>query len=309
MQLKHFFQLIRWENLVLIALMQFLIKYYFFAPFNNYNSLSYSSFSLLVCATIIITASGYIINDIIDIKVDLINKPKRILIQKHFTAANAKKMYFTLTFIGLMSGIGLSIIIEKPIYIVFFISIILLLFIYSKFLKGKLLVGNILVSLLLSFSILILLIFDFIQPENYLKWSSYLIIHKIVIVYAFCAFLLNLTREIIKDVEDVNGDYNQNLNTYPIVYGRERAKKLALSISVITVLFLLFVIFNQFNINSLALIYLLVFVLIPLLYFSIKLYDSKTKYEYSHLSKVLKIIILTGILSIPLISNYFIDAI
>jgi len=309
MQLKHFFQLVRWKNLVLIALMQFLIKFYFFVPFESYNSLSYSSFCLFVFTTITITASGYIINDLIDLKVDLINKPKKMIIQKHLSVLNAKKAYFSLLFIGLICGVGLSIIIKKPFYSLIFITIILLLFIYSKFLKGKLLVGNLFVSLLLSFSILILLIFDFTPPENYLKWSSYHIIHKLIVFYAFCTFLLNLIREIIKDIEDVNGDSSQNLNTYPVVYGKESAKKLALIISVFTAFFFLFIIFKQLRANSTALLYSLISVCIPLLYFCVKLYSSKTKLEYSYLSKILKIIILIGVLSIPLISNYFINAI
>lgn len=309
MQLKHFFQLIRWKNLVLIALMQFLIKFYFFAPIESYNSLSYSSFCLLVFTTIIITASGYIINDLIDLKVDLINNPKRVIIQKHLSISNAKKVYFTFTFVGLICGVGLSLIIKKPFYSLSFITIILLLFIYSKFLKGKLLIGNLLVSLLLSSSILILLIFDFTPPENYLKWSSYHIIHKLIIFYAFCTFLLNLIREIIKDIEDVNGDYSQNLNTYPVLYGRERSKKLALIISIFTVFFFLFITFNQFTMNYVALLYFLILICMPLLYFCVKLYDSKTKLEYSYLSKILKIIILIGVLSIPLMSNYFINVI
>lgn len=309
MQLKHFFQLIRWKNLVLIALMQFLIKFYFFVPFESYNSLSYSSFYLFVFTTITITASGYIINDLIDLKVDLINKPKRVIIQKHLSISNAKKAYFSLLFIGLTCGVGLSIIIKKPFYSLIFITIILLLFIYSKFLKGKLLVGNLLVSLLLSFSILILLIFDFTPPESSLKWSSYHIIHKLIVLYAFCTFLLNLIREIIKDIEDVDGDFSQNLKTYSVVYGKENAKKLALIISVFTVLFFLFIIFKQLRINSTALLYSLILVCIPLLYFCVKLYDSKTKLEYSYLSKILKIIILIGVLSIPLMSKYFINVI
>lgn len=307
MQLKHFFQLVRWKNLVLIILMQFLIKFYFFEPFKNITSLSYSLFSLLVFTTIIITASGYIINDILDIKTDSINNPKRVLVQRNLSVSKANNIYYLLTIIGLLCGAALSITINKPLYSLYFIIVVVLLYFYSKFLKGKLLIGNIVVSSLLSFSILILLLFDFTLPENILKWNSYHIVHKIILVYSLCAFQLNLIREIIKDIEDINGDYNQHLNTFPIIYGRERAKKFVLAISTITILFFLFVIFNQFKIDSIALFYLLIFVLIPLLYFCIKLYKAKTNVEYSFLSKLMKIIILTGVISIPFISNYFIN--
>jgi 4-hydroxybenzoate polyprenyltransferase len=308
MQLKHFFQLIRWKNLVLIASMQFLIKHFFLSNFSFQTSLNYYLFSLLVASTILISAGGYIINDINDVKTDLINKPKRVIVKEHISFSNTIKLYYLLNFLGLLCGIILSIKIEKPLYSLYFISIAAILYIYSKYLKGKVIIGNITVSLLLAFSIFIILIFDTPQPINMEQINHVITIQYVIIVYSFCAFLLSLIREVIKDIEDVNGDYNQNFATLPIVYGRDRTRKVTLLISVSTLIFFIYIAFRQFRIDSLALLYLLVLVLIPLLYFCIKLYHSETNSEYSHLSKILKIIILTGILSIPLISNYFINA-
>ncbi len=104
-----FFNLIRWKNLLLIALMQFLIKYYFLINVGFQTALSNSLFYLLVFATITITASGYIINDIIDSKIDTINKPSKVIVGNKISILNTKKLYFLLTSIGILTGVYLSI--------------------------------------------------------------------------------------------------------------------------------------------------------------------------------------------------------
>ena len=304
MTFKAFFNLIRWKNLLLIALLQFLIKYYLLSDFSFQTILSNSLFYILVFATITITAAGYIINDIIDIKVDAINKPNKVIIDNKISIPNAKKLYFLLTSIGILAGIYVSIKVDKPLFSLCFIAISLLLYTYSKYLKGKVLIGNIVVSLLLAFSILILLFFDIPIKMNSMQWSLYLKIQFVIIIYAVFAFLLNFIREIIKDIEDIDGDYNEELKTFPIIFGRKRARNFVIFISVITIYLLIFIISNFLKIKTIPFAYIGVFVFLPLLYFTYKLWNSKTKKQYSFLSKLLKIIILLGIISIPILSNY-----
>ncbi|PHR74545.1 MAG: prenyltransferase [Lutibacter sp.] len=303
MKFVAFFNLIRWKNLLLIALMQILIEFYFLNGFDFQTLLSDSSFYLLVFPTITITASGYIINDIIDLKIDAINKPSKVIVGNKISILNAKKCYILLTSIGILAGIYVSFKIGKPFLSLLFIGVSSLLFIYSKFLKGKVLIGNIIVSLLLAFSILILLIFDIPIEMNSKQWDIYLKIKFTIVIYAVFAFLLNFTREIIKDIEDVDGDYSECLKTLPIVFGRKVARNFAIFISVISIYLLIFTTASLIEIKTIGFLYIFVFVFSPLLYFIVRLWNAKTKKQYSFLSNLLKIIILFGILSIPIISN------
>jgi len=304
MKIVAFFNLIRWKNLALIALMQILIKVFFFNNFGFETTLSTTYFYLLVLSTTVITASGYIINDIIDLKTDLINKSNKVIINKKITLQKAQKLYFALTIIGVLLGIFISFKINKPLYSLIFIGVSLVLFLYSKYLKGQVLIGNLIVSYLLAFSILIVLLFELPTSMNSMQWDNFYSIQLIIYVYAICAFLLNSIRELIKDIEDINGDYNTKLKTFPIVFGRKVARNFTILISILTVLFFLFGIFNFLKINTLAFGYIFIFIFSPLLYFIYLLWDAKTKKRYSKLSKLLKIIILLGVLSIPIISNH-----
>lgn len=304
MKFAAFFNLIRWKNLLLIAVMQILIKYCFLTGFGFQTTLSNSLFYLLVIATISITASGYIINDVIDLKVDAINKPDKIIIQKEISISDAKKLYFLLTSIGIIIGTYLSIKIEKPIFSLYFIGISVLLYLYSKFLKETVLIGNILVSVLLAFSLFIILFFDIPLPINIQQINSTILIQQTIIIYTIGAFLLNFIREIIKDIEDIDGDYNEGLKTFPIVFGRKRARNFAIFLGLIAIFLLVFITLNLFELKTVTFAYIAIFIIFPLFYFVYRLWNSKTKKQYDFLSKLLKIIVLLGIFSIPIISNH-----
>ena len=308
MKIVAFFNLIRWKNLLLIALIQLLIKYCFLTGFGFQTIFTYSLFNILVFVTMAITAAGYIINDIIDFKIDNINKPNKVIVGHKISLSEAKNTYFMLTIIGVLTGVYLTIIIGKPLLSFYFVGVSILLYIYSKFLKGRILIGNIIVSLLLAFSILIVLIFDAPLKMNSMQWDVYSKIQFVVIIYAVFAFLLNFVREIIKDIEDINGDYNENLKTFPIIFGRKFARNFSVSISAITIYALIFTTIRFIEIKTIAFVYILVLVFLPLLYFVYRLWNSKTKKHYYFLSNFLKIIILFGILSIPIISNFLKNA-
>ncbi len=304
MKISAFFNLIRWKNLILIALMQILIKLFFLTDFGFSTVLTNTFFYLLVVSTTFITASGYIINDIFDVKTDRINKPTKIIISTKISLQTAHKLYLFLTVFGVLIGAYISFKIEKPFYSTFFIAIALLLYLYSKSLKGKMLIGNIVVSILLAFSIVILFLFDFPLPLNSLQMDNYFTLKSILFIYALFAFLLNFTREIIKDIEDIKGDYKSGLKTFPIVLGRNIARNFASFINLTTLLFLLFCLINFTEINSIAFVYIVSFIFLPLLYLSYRLWNAKNKKDYTILSKIIKIVILLGVLSIPLISNH-----
>ena len=147
-------------------------------------------------------------------------------------------------------------------------------------------------------------IFD-LYPATYEGNQSIMrLLFSILLDYAIFAFMINLIREIIKDLEDVNGDYNQGMKTLPIVLGTERTAKLVFGLSFIPILSLVYYI-NFYVFNSglfLSTIYGIIFILTPMIYFTIKLWSAKKKSDFKHLSIVLKWVLLFGILSIAVIT-------
>lgn len=206
----HFLRLIRYQNLLLLALMQ-LIFHYGFLQKQIVNlapglALNDWQFLLLVLSTLCIAGGGYLINDVFDKNIDKINKPERVIIDKHISEAAAYNFYIVLNVIGVGIGFYLSNHIGKPGFSTIFILIAATLYLYAMSLKKSLLVGNILIASMLAISVLIVGIFDLlpiITQENQLSLGN---LFKIIIDYAIFAFLINLIREIIKDMEDIEGD-------------------------------------------------------------------------------------------------------
>ena len=292
--------LIRWKNLVLIVLVQILIKYALFESFNIQLTLSTIQFIFLVLATLFIAAAGNIINDIYDIETDLVNKPEKVIIGKTVSEKTALNLFIILNVLGVGLGFYLSNTIGRSGFAVIFVIISALLYIYASYLKQTLLIGNIVVSILVAFSIIIVPVFDLIPSLTSANRDLYLAIFKIALSYAVFAFMINLLREIIKDIEDINGDYKAQMKTLPILIGRDRATIFTFVLSFIPLLAVVRYIVSYLYNNTVAVIYFLLFVVGPMLYFTIKVYSAEQKKEYQHLSNVLKVIMLFGVLSLLL---------
>ena len=292
--------LIRWKNLLLIALVQILIKYALFESFNIQLTLSTLQFSLLVITTFFIAAAGNIINDVYDIETDLVNKPNKVIVGKTLSEKTALNLFIALNVLGVGLGFYLSNTIGRSGFAVIFVIISALLYIYASYLKQTLLIGNIVVSILVGLSILIVPVFDLIPSITESNRALYLDIFKITFNYAVFAFMINLLREIIKDIEDINGDYKAQMKTLPILIGRERTTMFTFALSFIPLLAVVqYIVLDLYN-NIEAVIYFLIFVVGPMLYFTIKVFSAEQKKDYQHLSNVLKVIMLFGVLSLLL---------
>lgn len=300
----HFFKLIRWKNLIMIALMQYLIKYALLLPFFESHgvitSLKPLGFIILVLATICIAAGGYIINDIYDVETDKVNKPDKVIINKHISEKNALTLFIILNVIGVGLGFYLSNGIGKSGFSVIFIIASALLYIYSSYLKQLFLVGNIVVSLVVSLSILLIGVFELIPAMTDANRVVQITFFKIILDYAIFAFMINLIRELVKDIEDIDGDYKAGMRTLPIVLGRERANKIVFALSLIPLLSVIYYVITYLFKQQLVVGYFLVLVIAPLIYISIKLFSAEQKAHYKHISLILKLVMLTGMLSLLL---------
>tara|TARA_R110000787_G_scaffold60220_13_gene136621 strand:- start:1820 stop:2677 length:858 start_codon:yes stop_codon:yes gene_type:complete len=280
--------------------MQILIRYGLFIPLGADLTLSDFLFALLMIATVCIAAAGNIINDIYDVEIDSINKPEKVIIGKKVTEKNANYLFIIFNVIGVGLGFYISNQIEKPEFSGYFVVISALLYLYASFIKSIPILGNVIVSGLVSFSLLIVGLFDLLPVINFLNQANQSYIFAILLNYSFLAFYINLMREIVKDIEDIDGDKNGDLNTLPIILGRKRTSYIVFGMSVIAMFGTVYYIYIHLYNYTYAVLYFLLFVLAPLLYFSIKIWDAKNKKNYSFLSKLLKVIMLLGMGSILL---------
>ncbi|NNC45982.1 MAG: geranylgeranylglycerol-phosphate geranylgeranyltransferase [Winogradskyella sp.] len=299
-----FFQLIRWKNLLLIAITQYLIKYGLLDPFiDDYGvlvTLNHFGFLILVIATVCIAAAGYVINDIYDVEADKINKPEKVIVGKSLTERTCTTLFIVLNIIGVVLGYYLSHVVGKNGYFIIFFVSSALLYIYATYLKQILLVGNIIISILVAFSLLVVGIFELLPVITPSNSQIQTVFFKIILDYAIFAFAINLLREIVKDIQDIDGDHKLDMRTLPIVLGRKRASDIAFVLSILLTGGIVYYIITFLFKQQIVVAYFLIMVIAPLIFTSIKLHTSDTKKDYALISNLLKVIMLTGILSITL---------
>lgn len=297
--MKHWLQLIRWNNLALLALTLVLIKFLLFdASAGLEMSLNTLHFSLFVIATLCIAAGGYIINDIQDVETDSINKEKRLVINKYITEDKAFYAYAALTIIGVGIGFYVANYVGRAGYAAFFILIAAILYLYSTSLKQIPVIGNVIVAVLVAFSILLLGILDLIPVINESNRGIQMTFLQLLLDFAVFAFLINLVRELVKDIEDIDGDFNAEMKTLPILIGRERAGKIAFVLALLPLAAVIYYLLTYLYKQQLAIGYFLVFIIAPLIYVAVKSFTAEVKKDWSHISLVLKWIMLFGVLSV-----------
>ena len=282
--------------------MQLIFRYGFLKLQNIPLALNDWQYGLLVLSTVLIAAGGYVINNIFDQDTDNDNKPNNVIVGKSISETNAYSIYVALNIVGVSIGFYLSNVIAKPGFASLFILIAATLYFYAVNWKQMLLIGNFIVALLLSFSVIIIGIFDLFPVVNQSNQPLMANLFSILIDYAVFAFMINFIREIVKDLEDVNGDYNQGMRTLPIILGISRTAKVVSILSFIPVCAILLYINNYLMPLLFVTIYMLLFVVGPLLYFSLKIWSASSQKQFHVLSSLLKWILLFGILSILVIS-------
>jgi 4-hydroxybenzoate polyprenyltransferase len=284
----------------MIIIAQVLIKYALFESFDVLTTLSTLGFVLLVITTLCIAAAGNIINDIYDVETDTINKPNKVIIGKHVSENLAYNLFFGLNIIGVILGFYLSHSVGRSSFFAIFVIISIALYVYASYLKGTVLFGNILISFLVAMSIIIVGVFDLLPAMIPQNRDTQLTFFDIIFDYAIFAFLINLVRELVKDIQDVDGDYKAGMNTLPIVIGRERANKIAFIISMIPIGAVIYFVVTYLYKQPIVIGYFLLFVVAPLIYATIKIFGASNNFHYKHISMVYKLVMFFGILSLLL---------
>jgi len=322
-----FLSLIRLQNLFIVALCQYFIRFAFTKTFLPFPALNDLEFFFFVFTTISIAASGYIINDIYDVETDKINKSGKLIIGEIIKAETAIIFYFLLNTIALFSGIYLAIIIGKPLYSLIFVYCIFFLWRYSRSMKKAFLIGNLHVGILTALVLINTALFDIIPNLHLPGNESGRMILKIILVYSLFSFFLTLIREFVKDIEDKEGDIAINAKTLAIVLGVKKTKIIIFCLSFVVLVIVGFWQYFQLQIISLnsikwdgevyesvliwgtdrfAIIYTAILQTILLL-FVLRLYNSRTKKDFYYLSQLCKIVMLVGICSIPFFTYFYLQ--
>jgi 4-hydroxybenzoate polyprenyltransferase len=283
----------------MVLLTMILTKYALINSFISDPSLTSIDFIILSLSILCITAGGYIINDLFDIEADTINKPLKVYISKSISKKNAWVIYLLSSTLGVILGIYLSVIKNSDFLSFYFIGTTLLLFLYSVLLKKLVFIGNLCISLLVALPIYLLYKFDSnnITISNILQ---YFFLSIAIFYYMFFAFLTTMIREIIKDIEDINGDYMVKLKTLPILIGKTRARNISIFLSIVLLLFLFLVSSNYFISNKYFLGIIMLMLSTVVVYFIFKSWTATTKKQFQYLSNLMKLIMFIGILSMAL---------
>ena len=296
-----YLKLIRFQNLLMLAFMQLVFRYLFLAQ--SYVDLALTDFNyiLLVIATVCIAAGGYVINNIMDQDTDEIAKPQNRVVGVSISETVAYNWYIGLTIVGVGIGFYLSNVIYKPTFASMFILVATLLYMYATSFKQIPVLGNVVVALMLSTSIIIIGLFDIlpaIDMDNRFRMKE---AFDILMHYAIFAFIINLIREIVKDMEDMDGDYQSGINSLPIAIGVQKTKIIVGVLTVISIGILAYYVNSNLFELDYVVYYTMILIVGPLIYFGVKLLNATTKKEFHHLSLVLKIILFFGILSVAVI--------
>ncbi len=270
-----FLRLTRVWNLLILALSQYFAAA-MLVPADNL--LDWRLF-LLVSSTGFIAAAGYIINDYYDVKIDLVNKPHRVVIGQGITRRYALLFHTLLSTTGVFIGFFLG----WRIGLINFAAAFLLWW-YSNDLKRQPFIGNLVVALLAGISIAMV-------DALYQTGSA------LIFIYGLFAFFMTLIREMIKDMEDVRGDNTFGCRTLPIIWGIRRTKWLIYGVMS---LFVASVILLNGYFAHIQYFYLML-LFIPLVWLLVNLVRADTRQSFAWLSSFCKMIMLMGVLSMAFV--------
>ncbi|GGH62628.1 4-hydroxybenzoate polyprenyltransferase [Filimonas zeae] len=258
-------------------------------------------FVLILLSYVLIAAAGYIINDYFDLNIDQVNKPDKVIIDRVIRRRKALALHILLS----MLAIGFSFIVDlragSKIAGLSAIACVILLFFYSTTLKKKFLIGNVLVAAITAWSIIALTWFEGNQFFLSKSRAGNLEIEKIfrlTVLYTGFAFIISLIREVVKDMEDVEGDRKYGCKTMPIVWGYNATKVFVMVWLIVLIAMVgttqVYVI--QFG-WWISIVYSVFLIIGPLLNISRKLFSAQSPAHYHKLSSLIKLVMLTGILS------------
>lgn len=303
----YFFKLIRPLNLSIIALTMYGLGVFFETIYSKNELFGAESlpFRLLIFSTILIAAGGNIINDYFDIKADRVNKPERQIIGVYIKRRSAIVSHWVINFVAFSIAMYLSWVMESFLYLFIHLLSINVLWYYSMKGKRQFLFGNILIAALTAL-VPVLVGFYFHQvyanelPQmdqfSFLLNSEIHYTYYLTIGLGSFAFILNLAREIVKDMEDVEGDKKLPAKTLPIILGLQKSKYISAAILSGVSICTLYIWLTTNNLTAMEIFPVLISLLIVVLCI-VFLILSKSKKDFKRINALIKIAMAFGLLT------------
>jgi len=310
-----YLKLIRYPNLLLVVLTQYLMRWGIVEPMLEVNQfdlqLDAFHFFLLVLSTVSITGAGYVINDYFDTHTDLLNRPGEVLIGTQIHRRFAMIFHLLLSFIGVGLGFYLSFYIGIPYLGLLFLLVSGILWFYSTTYKRQFFLGNLIVALLTALVPLMVIIFEVpllneAYQETLLKNDlNFIYIFYWILAFSAFAFITNLMREIIKDIEDYEGDRVYGRNSLPVILGVKASKYIVHSLIIITLAGLNYLYFKYLQ-DTVTLLYFSLFLYLPFIFLVLKNMKARSREDFRYVGNFLKVIMLFGVLY-ALVARYIIQ--
>lgn len=306
-------RLVRLPNLVFIVAFQCLLRYGLVLPMlagaGVEPRLSCLQFVMLVIATVGMAAGGNAINDYFDVEADRVNKPARVVVGTTVDRRVALLTHVTTTLVGLFAGVYLAYILRRPAFLLLFVSLPALLWFYSTHFKKQILVGNLLVAMLVALTGYMVVSVEFAAldrahaaatGEPPLSWIWY-----VVCAYSIFAFISNLGREMIKDMEDKEGDALAGCHTLVIELGDAYSKTVITLVEAVLMAgcAMALAAVPDYIDATVPAAYFAAFIAIPTIALCAMLWRGHTPHDYHRVATLSKVIMAAGMLSILLINN------
>ena len=288
------FSVVRGYNIPIIALAQYLSAIFILAPEKRALTilLDFKLF-IIVLASSLAIASGYIINSFYDSKKDLINKPNKSQLDRLVSQKTKLNVYFGLNFFVALIAFFVSFR-----AVLFFSAYIFFIWFYSHKIKKYPIIGNLMAAFLAILPFFAILLYFYLKLPLYeIESSSGKL--SVILSHGAFLFLLLLIREMIKDLENLKGDFANNYKTIPIIYGEGVSKKIMTGLALLTIVPVYFLI-NVYDVGYMDIYFYFGFIV--MIFFLLYLWKWETKEQYVLLHNVLKFLIVAGVFCIVLIN-------
>lgn len=307
-------KMLRIPNLLIIALTMVLVRLYIIAPLLEIEDVGLIfggwNFAILVFIMVLIAAAGYLINDFFDVEADRINKTSKPLVGRDISKGLLFLLYYIFNAIAIGLGIYLALEVNTLQLGLIFPMLAIMLWYYSAKYQRTILWGNIVVSIVTGLTVFVVWLFEFFalraKPDIFVDaYDSIGIINYFIWGFTYFAFITTLIREVLKDMQDMEGDTRTGSNTLPVAIGIKNTKWVVyfvLFISIATLAFGQYLLYSQGF--QWACWYFLATVQLLQIFVFIKLFNSHQFSDFGFLSNVMKVVMLAGIISMQLI---FID--
>lgn len=305
--MQAFFKLIRWPNLIIIPLVMIAIRYAILEPMFVLSNLQIAmptlDFWLMVASTVLLGSAGYIINDYFDRKIDLINKPQKVIVGQKISRISAITLHIIFNSIAILIGLYLAWQVHLWWVAAVYVFVTGIFWFYSTTYKKMLFVGNIIVSILTGMVPFQVLLFEYTYQTNSgveilgngLLQKQLYIISLWVISFSFFAFITNLIREIVKDFEDIRGDMRYGRSSAPIVIGITNTKWIVQILTAIMIAAILYVA-SRVILDWFSWTYIITLVISPTILHMVLIHFAEKKKQFHRISQLMKLIMFTGLM-------------